>query len=479
MNTTSGFSDATQLLRCGDGRSADARALTDDELIAETVAVEELGRLVDARRLVLAAEIAHRSRRELAGEGLAARRGCRNPNELLQRLTLAGPSTVEMRMRLGACLRRRPTLTGADAPALFPAVASAVADGTLGADAAAAIVAALRPVLNTAHPAHIASAESELVAAATGAAPESPAPATAEDIRLQAQVWAAALDPDGVLREEEKALTRRGVRLGRPRDGVVPLSGALMPEIAAKMARLFDAYLTPRTGPAFLADDEGTARSAREGDLDARQRDPRSLDQQRDPRSLDQQRHDVLAAMIDAAARATDAPTIGGAAPTVLVSVRAGDLATGRGIGHIDGSETPVSMTTVKQFACTGGIQPIHFDDTGRITGLGSPQRCFTPKQRRGIELRDGGCVIPGCHVPAAWTEIHHVTPDRAGGPTHTDNGVCLCWYHHRTIDTSGWHVRMHHGTPHIKAPPWLNPSGQWKPATKSVTRLLSAVSRQ
>src|SRR5690606_2707011 len=79
----------------------------------------------------------------------------------------------------------------------------------------------------------------------------------------------------------------------------------------------------------------------------------------------------------------------------------------------------------------------------------------------------------PGCTIPAAWCEIHHVTPDAQDGPTHTDNGVLVCWFHHRTIDTSGWQLRMIDKTPHIKAPPWLHGDGHWHPATKSPTRQL------
>ena len=121
---------------------------------------------------------------------------------------------------------------------------------------------------------------------------------------------------------------------------------------------------------------------------------------------------------------------------------------------------------------CTGGTQTVVLGDEGRIIRLGSPERCFTPHQRRAITLRDGGCLIPGCSVPAAWCEIHHVIPDADGGPTHPDNGVLLCWFHHRTIDTSGWGIRMLRGVPHIRPPAWLDPGGGWRPVTKSPTRL-------
>ena len=80
-------------------------------------------------------------------------------------------------------------------------------------------------------------------------------------------------------------------------------------------------------------------------------------------RTADQQRHDVLAAVIDTAARSGEHPTIGGAAPTVLVSVRASDLAAGRGVAHADGVELPISLRAARHMICTGGIQTVVFDD--------------------------------------------------------------------------------------------------------------------
>jgi hypothetical protein len=101
----------------------------------------------------------------------------------------------------------------------------------------------------------------------------------------------------------------------------------------------------------------------------------------------------------------------------------------------------------------------------GRIIELGNLQRIFTSHQRRAIALRDGGCVIPGCTVPATWCEIHHVVEHAQGGHTHTDNGATLCWYHHRSLGTSGWAIRMRDGTPETQAPKWIDQSQRWRKA--------------
>ena len=292
------------------------------------------------------------------------------------------------------------------------------------------------------------------MAAATGTGPDSPVPCTAGETRIQADTWRLLLDQDGTEPAEERAMRMRGFGFGRPRDGIIPVRGGLLPDVAAKFQAVFDACMSPRTGPAFMSAEELAARN-----LTA------------DPRSRDQQRHDILAGVIDMAARSGKLPTIGGAAPTVLVSVRQQDLESGRGAGFI--GEVPISMRAVKQFTCTGGTQKVVFDENGRIIELGSPNRVFTPAQRRAISLRDGECSAPGCHIPAAWSEIHHVDPAANDGDTHTDNGLLLCWFHHRTLETSGWEFRMVKGVPEVKYPPWLDPAGTWYPTTGSRTRQL------
>lgn len=473
----------------------DVRRLDDDELIETMAAVEQLGRLVDSLRVGAAAEVAARSRKQLGPDGLASKRGCRSPNELLQRVTRVSAATAEKRMRLGAFTRSHPTLLGFDQPAAFPRVAGALAAGELGTDAAEAIVRGLGPALTHGDLTDLAAAERELVAAATGTGPDTPVPFAADEIRIQAQLWQSVLDPDGVRDSEEVALARRGLKLGREREGLVPLTGHLLPEIAAKLTRLLDTCLSPTTGPRFLGSDRASAasRTPAEGTIppagEAPPEDASSTEassahdaptqEYGDTRSRDQQRHDGLAALIDVIARSGQTPVIGGAPPTVLVTVRASDLAAGRGVGHIDGCDTPISMRAVSQFTCAGGIQTVTLGENGRITELGSPQRCFTPSQRKAIMVRDGGCIIPGCSVPAGWTEIHHVNPAAHGGATHTDNGVCLCWFHHRTIETSRWGIRMIRGAPQIKAPPWIDPTPRWMPASKSRTALTDALERK
>ena len=431
-----------------------ASAWRDDEVLATMAALEGLGRLVDARRAGLAGEVAERSRVELGERRLSTQKGCRSAVELIERVTQVSAAEARRRIAVGSATRARTGLIGEVLDAEFPAVASALGAGELGADAAGMIIRELARSRPVADPAAFATAEGSLVAEAIGAGDGAPVRATADELRVQAQAWATFLDQDGPEPDDERAMRRRGFRLGRARDGLIAVTGDLMPEVAAGLQRLFDAHLAPRSGGGFLTDAERA-----------------DLARQAETRTADQQRHDVLATIIDTAARSGEHPSIGGAAPTVLVSVRAADLDAGRGVAHADGVEVPVSLRAARHLICTGGIQTVVTDDAGAILQLGTPERCFTAHQRRAITLRDGGCLIPGCSVPAGWCEIHHVIPDRDGGPTHPDNGVLLCWFHHRTIDTSGWGIRMLRGVPHLRPPAWLDPGGGWRPVTTSPTR--------
>ena len=69
-----------------------------------------------------------------------------------------------------------------------------------------------------------------------------------------------------------------------------------------------------------------------------------------------------------------------------------------------------------------------------------------------------------------------HVIEHARGGPTHTDNGVLLCWWHHRNLDSGVWAIRMRNGVPEIRGPAWWDNTLQWRPVTKSPTRLSRAL---
>ncbi|MFG6444459.1 DUF222 domain-containing protein [Microbacterium sp. P07] len=385
--------------------------------------------------------------------------GCRSVRELVERTTRFSSRRAGELIAAGRAVRRTTSLASGEVlPAAFPALREALVAGCVGVDGVIAVAGALGSV-RVGRDA-ILAADEELAAAARGDGVDGAPPLPADELRAQALVWAAYLDQDGPEPREARAMRKRGITLGVCRDGLVPVRGELLPETAGQLQRIFDSVNNPKldgpAGPCFTPDGEEDAA------------DPDAVC---DTRTRTQKQHDALATALTVAAASGQLPTIGGAAPTLVVSARRSDLEAGIGSAHVQGIDEPVSIAVARQIACTGGIERVTFDQSGRIIAITVNDRVFTHSQRKAIVLRDGECVIPGCRVPAAWCEIHHVIEAARGGPTHTDNGVLLCWFHHRTIDTGGWKVRMNHGVPEILGPVWWDPAQIWRPTTKSPTR--------
>ena len=437
--------------------------LDDAGAVAVMAALERHGRRVDAARVGSAADVGERSRPGLGHDSLAWRLGCGNPLELITRITLVSGRETGRRMRLGGFVGNR--MAGASfLPPLYPAVAAGLSSGALGVDAAEVIVTALAQMAHRCAPDDLLTAERALVATATGTIteeteglPGAGIAFAADLMRGQAQQWQARIDPDGAAPNDPIAEPRSNIGFGLPRQGLYPLRGGVTPELRGVMNVIFDTYLSAHAAPAFPTAQE-------QARIDAGEVIP-GAECASDDRTGGQKRADILRAVFAAASSDSKTPRMGGAAPVVSLHVNAVDLADDSGVGWVDGVDAPVSLRTVKQMICAGGYQKIVLGPDGELLHLGGKERFFTPGQRRALAARDGGCVIPGCAIPAHWCEVHHVVPWQHGGRTDTDNGVLVCWYHHHSIDTSGWEIRMIRGKPQTKAPPWLDHSRAWRPA--------------
>ncbi|MCY7287143.1 MAG: HNH endonuclease, partial [Cryobacterium sp.] len=373
-------------------------------------------------------------------------------------------------------------------PPYYPVVADALTAGDLGVDAAETILTALDKVAARVAPADLDTAERTLVANATGAVTDDTRGLPGEGFAFPADLvrglaaqWQAHLDPDGTAPTEPVAEAHSTVGFGLFRDGLYPLRGGVTPELRGIMNGIFTTYLSAHATPTFPTAEEQARMEAgqmipgadTQADIAsltdaASLADTASLTDTAslaDDRSGGQKRADILRGVLEAATRHPGTPTLGGAAPTVMIHVNQADLTAGRGVGWIDGVDAPVSLTTVTQALCAGGYQEVLFGENNEVLSLSTEKRFFTRAQRRAIAARDEGCTIPGCSVPAAWCEVHHVIPWHLGGKTTINNGVLLCWFHHHSIDTSGWQIRMIHGTPEIKAPFCYDPTQTWRPA--------------
>ncbi|WP_194409823.1 HNH endonuclease signature motif containing protein [Microbacterium cremeum] len=438
--------------------------LTDDvDVMGALASAGRIRRTAEAVMVEAVAVIVDRDGRTGHADRITTRYGCRNTGELVQRATrVSGRTASEILAAVGAVQQPVALSTGEVLPAQYPGMREALSAGEVGIDGVSAVAGAFRGC--QAGRAEVLAADTELAAAARGEGADAAPPASADELRALAQVWAAYLDQDGAEPDDTRALRRRGLTIGRRGDdGLVPLRGRLLPEVAAQLQLGVDSVLNPRVdgapapGPRFVDDAEQDQAEPVAGAADQR--------------SHSQKQHDALAVLLTAAAASGRLPTLGGAAPTLVVSVRAEDLASDRGRAHLPGDDQPIPLAAARHTACTGAVQRVVVGEGGRVVSITTLDRIFNHHQRKAITLRDGGCLIPGCQVPPQWCEVHHVEEHSRGGRTHTDNGVLLCWFHHRTIDTGGWHIRMIDGIPHVRGPYWWDHTRRWRPATKSPTR--------
>lgn len=131
--------------------------------------------------------------------------------------------------------------------------------------------------------------------------------------------------------------------------------------------------------------------------------------------------------------------------------------------GHTDSAGTTahgtlLSAETVRRLACNSNILPIQFGGDGAVLDIGRRKRRFPGHMVRAIAARDGGCCYPGCTMPAARTEIHHVRSWLEGGSTSVANGCCLCVGHHHALHAGRFTMVVLGAVPHVLLPRDLDP---------------------
>lgn len=406
-------------------------------------------------------------------ERMTTKFGCSRPADLVRMLTGSDTRGATRLVKAAKLVRRELGFSnGAFLPARYQALREVMVSGVLGV---AGLLAATDPLEQSAR--RISDedrieADQQLADFARGASTDGedialrPLPLP-EDLNVLAKVMVAYLDPDGAEPAEEAALRGRYFSIGKVRDGVVPVRGSLLPEIAGQLGLLMDSLLNPRVNGAEAPDDKSPDDTAERGGVrfEPSTEEESAVEEDlgySDNRTPGQKRHDALAAILTTAAGSDQFPHLGGAAPTLVVTATAADLAAGRGWGSVAHTGDLIPLSAAQQAGCAGGIQRILFDEKGRIVSIGTSSRIFNALQRRAIIARDGGCLIPGCTIPATWCEVHHVQEHAIGGPTHTDNGVLLCWFHHRTLHLSEWVIRMDRGVPEVRGPAWWDPHQHW-----------------
>lgn len=109
----------------------------------------------------------------------------------------------------------------------------------------------------------------------------------------------------------------------------------------------------------------------------------------------------------------------------------------------------------LRRMCCDADLVPVVLGGEGQPLDVGRARRLVTPAIRQALSVRDGGCAFPGCHMPDARCEAHHITPWWAGGATALGNLVLLCPHHHGQVeparfwgrgDRDPWTVRINEG---------------------------------
>ncbi|KAA9107782.1 HNH endonuclease signature motif containing protein [Microbacterium rhizomatis] len=251
-----------------------------------------------------------------------------------------------------------------------------------------------------------------------------------EEVARRARQVRDALDPAGTEERFARRYAQRAFRMWTDADGVHHGRIAFDDEGYAWVQSMVDAAMRPRRGgPRFV---DSTERQAAAG-LAA------------DPRSNDQIVYDLAMDVWRAGMLAKASDVYGARQPGVRMIVVAGAVGPRDAFGrllaaaHLEDGGDALPGTVLERSLCSTGYVEVTVDGCGNPLDVGREQRVYTPKQRIALAARDGGCVWPGCGVPASYCEAHHCDHWwRDKGRTDIDRGVLLCRFHHLLLHNAG-----------------------------------------
>jgi hypothetical protein len=457
---------------------------TDARLLQLQTGLAEATKRLQTVSALVAAEIAHRSRRELGQNGLAYRAGFRTPEKLIQQVTGTTGADARKLVRVGTHVAE--TLAGdsleggfrkgegdgrsLDLPPLGDGAGNemadnvdsdgdatgtlrgepwhaeldrAVADGRISVDAADGVRRGLGEPGEGASENALRKAATRLIEYASRA--------NADDVWARARNERDLLDPDGIAVRERQRRDARYLRLTRLPDGMTRLNGLLDPESAQIVCSAFDAVTSPRRGgPRFVSNSD-------------RQRAQKLLD---DPRSIEQIMADTLVDIVTLAVRKDDGRVFGAVRPTVRLvanvdAAERGEGPQGSAFGVLLGQTDPVSVESVERHLCSGHNEVV-LDTDGHTMHYGRSKRTFSAHQREVLNARDGGCMWPYCDRPPDWCEAHHIDEWlRDSGKTDVDDGILLCRSCHLRLHNGGWRIHRRSDGQGGRDQYWLRPPGR------------------
>jgi Domain of unknown function (DUF222) len=167
-----------------------------------------------------------------------------------------------------------------------------------------------------------------------------------------------------------------------------------------------------------------------------------------DDRTPGQRRADALTEVCRRVLGFTELPAAGGERPQVSRTVPIGALtdppigapaaAAELGLAGPDAAELawagPVSAELARRILCDATVTRIVLDPASQPLDVGRATRVVPAGMRRAVAVRDRHCQWPGCDVPAAWCDVHHLRHWSRDGVTALHNLVMLCGFHHTQL---------------------------------------------
>ncbi|CAA9273090.1 MAG: hypothetical protein AVDCRST_MAG76-3489 [uncultured Acidimicrobiales bacterium] len=169
-------------------------------------------------------------------------------------------------------------------------------------------------------------------------------------------------------------------------------------------------------------------------------RDDSGLDSS-DRRSLPQRRADALVELVRRGAALADGSR--GAAPLLVLCL---DATKPPATATTPDGATTIGRDPLDLALCDSPLRRLVTDGPSTILDLGRTTRLVTPSQRLALDVRDGGCVFPGCARPPGWCDAHHLISWLDGGTSDLANLALLCRRHHRLHHHSGWTIHRDDG---------------------------------
>ena len=189
-------------------------------------------------------------------------------------------------------------------------------------------------------------------------------------------------------------------------------------------------------------------------------------------------RADALLAMVNHHCQEALAPVHGGDRPRIVVTVSYDKLLKHCVDAGLIRTGERIDAPTARRLLCDADLLPAVLGGPSEILDVGRAQRLVTPAIRAALEVRDGGCVFPGCNTPPRDSEAHHLLPWWAGGPTALSNLALLCAHHHGIVEpghdptTDRWRIQLRtNGIPEIIPPLRVDPSQRPRLHARFVTR--------